>query len=222
MVKTKLILDFLINVYKFELDHFDDECTYLRSLSLYLKLFNDLTNFELLPNCTNVKNKELEKKRDKLIKTHGDIMFSMKLLIEWYDDIEENLPITTMWKDELSKPLPEDIKVDLNRDLRIYVWGRKKRKFLAEKVDHNFNAAVLYGKKTGVNWKLDGRSEEIQIAVMKCPMFHSFMKIMLETIESKNCKKIGINCRAGRHRSVTCAIMLSKYYPKTIIYYLEL
>lgn len=121
------------------------------------------------------------------------------------------------------RKLPKCDCVTPDRDLVVYVWGRKKRKHLPRKVDHNFNAAKLYGKKSGTDWTKDGRTEAIREAVMKCPIFNDFLTTMIETIESKNASSIGINCRAGRHRSVTCAIILKQYYyPKAQLHFLEI
>ena len=115
------------------------------------------------------------------------------------------------------------ITTNRSRVLQIYVWGRKKRKRLAVAVDHNFNAAVLHGKKSGTNWRKDGRTLEIREAVMRCPLFNDFLNVMLQMIETKDMSAIGINCRAGRHRSVTLAIILQMhYYPLAQLHFLEL
>jgi RNase adaptor protein for sRNA GlmZ degradation len=49
------------------------------------------------------------------------------------------------------------------------------------------------------------------------------MEIMVDLIEEKDLHVIGINCSKGKHRSVTCAIILKQYfYPKSDIHFLEL
>jgi RNase adaptor protein for sRNA GlmZ degradation len=46
---------------------------------------------------------------------------------------------------------------------------------------------------------------------------------MIDNIENKDYHKIGINCRAGRHRSVTLAIILRDYYyPNAECHFLEI
>lgn len=118
-----------------------------------------------------------------------------------------------------------DVKHDNNRKLFIVVWGRRIRKSVpAEyKIEKNFNAAVLHGKKAGVDWRQSGKSEEVRKAVMKGSAFPSFIESMVTIIEKENLFRISINCAKGRHRSVTCAIVLHKYYyPRTEIKYLEI
>jgi hypothetical protein len=199
---------------------------------LLLRLFNDLSNFELTGVGDHPKNDLISNQRKKLSESINDNMAIMRELIEWFlndnddddelDSKDEVDGFTVNGKEVEIKPLPK-ITHDENRKILIYVWGRKKRNFLHHKVDHNFNAAVLYGRKEGTNWTLDGRSEEIRIAVRKCPDYNHFMQFMVNTIEKKDCYTIGINCRAGRHRSVTCAWdLLHTYYPQSEIIYLEL
>jgi hypothetical protein len=121
--------------------------------------------------------------------------------------------------------IPYNTLHNSTRTLMIYVWGRRIRSTVPSnyKIDHNFNAAVLHGKKKGIDWRQDGRQEEIRIGVMKCSGFYDFMESMVRQIEAHSYKKIGINCAKGRHRSVTCAIILRDYfYPTSEIVYLEL
>ena len=118
-----------------------------------------------------------------------------------------------------------NVKSSKSKTLTIYVWGRSVRKKVPDylKIQHNFNACVLHGKKAGVDWRKDGRQEEIRNAVMKGRLFPSFMETMVNVIERKDLHIIGINCSKGRHRSVTCAIMLKNhFYPDAVIHFLEL
>jgi len=67
-------------------------------------------------------------------------------------DSEEDVP---------SAPFCEEL-VRSDRPLIIYTWGRKLRKRQPDCVQRNFNAAILNGRRKGVNLKkLDGRSEEV-------------------------------------------------------------
>lgn len=52
---------------------------------------------------------------------------------------------------------------------QIVVWGRQLRKSVSDayKIEKNFNAEVLYGKKKGINWRDEARTEEV--------MFPDFM-----------------------------------------------
>ena len=219
------------------IEYKDTFSTTYRSDSLLLRLFNNLDDFELnAVNANHPKANEIEAHREHLSLAISDNMAVMRELIDWYispiesdtlnevdgftDDLNDLNDINDML--ETARPLPK-VTHDETRDLIIYVWGRKKRSYLHHKVEHNFNAAVLHGKKAGTDWTKDGRTEAIRDAVMKCKDFNHFMEVMIDTIEKKNCSKIGINCRAGRHRSVTCAIILQMhYYPNTIIHFLEL
>jgi hypothetical protein len=199
------------------------------SKSLRLRLFDDLNDFELYPiHDSHPRADKIKTHREHLSESITDIMAIMREVIDWYDDVSDTdedivdgFTNHVEDADEIT-PLPK-VDHDANRELSIYVWGRKHRTRLHHKVDHNFNAAVLHGKKAGTDWTLDGRSECIRTAVMKCKGFNNFMKVMVETIEKLNCSAIGINCRAGRHRSVTCAFILQMhYYPKTLIRLLEI
>jgi hypothetical protein len=203
-----------------------------KSADLLLHINKDLADFKIYPlNKDNVK--DIYEMRRKLENQISDMMGVMGALIDWYlekDEVEikeDNTEVVDGFDDNIEvldkiRPLPI-CKHNKERDLVIHVWGRKRRKFLPHKVDHNFNAAVLYGKKAGIDWTKDGRSEEIRNSVMKCPIFNDFLETMISTIESKDASKIGLNCRAGRHRSVTLAVVLKQYYyPKAVLHFLEI
>ena len=71
--------------------------------------------------------------------------------------------------------------------------------------------------------KLNGLSLEVQRAVETSKNFDTFASQMVEKIERIDAKAIGINCTAGRHRSVTRAHILKReLYPNAIIHHLEL
>lgn len=152
-------------------------------------------------------------------------------LIQWIDDCakdddeqfdEKEDEVVMTYDEKINIP---EVKCDKTRKLNIYVWGLRRRKRVPPqyKIEHNFNACVLHGKKKGVDWRKDGRDEAIRHAVMKGRMFTYFMETMVKYIEEKDLHCIGINCSKGRHRSVTCAIILMTYfYPNSEITFLEL
>lgn len=118
--------------------------------------------------------------------------------------------------------LREIVKTD--RQLTIYSWGKKHRRKVPHKIDANFNAAILSGKRKGINLKkLNGLSQEVQQAVETSKNFETFFRQMVEKIERDDINAVGINCTAGRHRSVTCAEILKReLYPHSKIVHLEL
>ncbi len=115
------------------------------------------------------------------------------------------------------------IKVNIDRKIDIYTWGRKKRD-CPKGFDKNFNAAIINGKKRGANIRrYDGRTEEVQYTVVRGKFFFEFFQSIIKSIEKDNLSIIGINCSAGRHRCVSCAELLKKYYyPNAILHHLEL
>lgn len=152
----------------------------------------------------------------------SDVDMSMSNNVNAKDDIDSS-PDRNNYIIKTSVPL--NIKHNKIKKLNIYVWGRCLRDKVPDnfKIQHNFNACVLHGKKQGVDWRNDGRNEDIRLAVMRGSGFYDFMSVMVELIESRNLERIGINCAKGRHRSVTCAIILKTYfYPSSDIRFLEL
>lgn len=218
-------------------------------VDIYLKIFkNDKWNIEhnkKFPEINLINKKIIEFvneeqynfsntsfKFNKNIKLNASILkritnWIKKCTIEKIDQQNENINNQVVEEEKITpfdKMNIPDIDHNIKRQLTIYVWGRSVRKFPQNlKLDHNFNACVLHGKKSGVDWRKDGRTEEIRKAVMKGRLFPSFMYTMVKTVEIKNVTNIGINCSKGRHRSVTCAIILHKYYyPLAKIIFMEL
>ena len=140
------------------------------------------------------------------------------------DELDEKVDVSDKELYTIKTAVP-DIKCDRTRVLLIYVWGKKKRDTVPAqyKIEHNYNASVLYDKKKGVDWRKNGKNEEIRIAVMKGRGFYDFMHVIVNHIEKNNFHCIGINCSKGRHRSVTCAIILKKcFFPNAQLKFLEI
>ena len=181
----------------------------------------------------NEKARELVSEEDSIQRPQASIVLNAKILkeiVQWIDDcakdddeqFDEEEEVEMTYDDKMNIP---EVKCDKTRQLKIYVWGRRRRKKVPGQynIDHNFNACVLHGKKSGVDWRKDGREDAIRNAVMKGRLFPSFMETMVKYIESEDMHSIGINCSKGRHRSVTCAIVLKTYFfPETEIVFLEL
>lgn len=191
-------------------------------------LNNDLQYFHI--SCDTIDQEILKEKTSELLTEYTDTQEIIGKLIDFIivddeeeevDDEEDDKKDEGEIKEELYLP-KIDHKTD--RKLTIYVWGRKKRKGPPCDVEHNFNAAVLSDKKKNVDWRQNGRdSEEVRWAVMRARGFTEFMAAMIKTIEGKDCHIIGINCRAGRHRSCSTAFFLKKYYYSgAIIHFVEL
>lgn len=220
--------DFLVKEHSFELKKKTDNYLEYESKSMQLRIQKDMSDFKVF---------SLDGKRDvytlkkELTVYIGEPMGILKALLEHClqedeREREKDRHIESKEEYDVVDGFLDDVEVlekvndlpicecDEDRQLIIYVWGRKKRKYLHHKVDHNFNGAVLYGKKAGTDWSKDGRTEAIRTAVMKCPIFNDFLETMVKTIEKKDASKIGINCRAGRHRSVTLAWILREHYYK--------
>lgn len=150
------------------------------------------------------------------------------MLINWLENISNNEPSegikSQCVKVDYTKTYIPTISSTKDRIMKIYVWGRNRRKFPSYLgLDHNFNACRLFDRKKGVDWRKDARNEDVRMGVMKGKGFSQFMYDIVYTIETNDLHNIGINCSKGRHRSVTCAISLSTYfYPNAEIIYMEL
>lgn len=160
----------------------------------------------------------------------GDRSEFSPLLLEWVNEklTSEDAPgfyssDEDVRTDTTSAPFCDGLTRS-DRPLVIYTWGRKLRKKQPDCVQRNFNAAILNGKRKGVNLKkLDGRSEEVQGVVKKCKLFADLMGSVQELIERENLHIVAFNCSKGRHRSVAAAELLRQVaYPNAEIVHLEL
>ena len=116
------------------------------------------------------------------------------------------------------------IIVNRNRKLTIYTWGNKIRKTCPHQTDFNFNVRHIKRKKNGVKVNhRDGRTRAIQKMIINGRGFSKCLEEILDHIEKFNFTKISIYCAKGRHRSVSYAELLKKYYyPRATIHHLEL
>ncbi len=59
---------------------------------------------------------------------------------------------------------------------------------------------------------MDGRNEEIQRRIVRAKTFETLLCATVNKIEQDNLNNISINCAKGKHRSVSFAEILAKYY----------
>lgn len=211
------------------------DCGFKRLGSVF-QFFSDIYSITILTEPTlqvyisshvEISPDEIEDKIAELAEESSDEFGP--LLLEWvnekltsedapgfYSDSEEG-------SDTVGAPFCEGLTKS-ERPLVIYTWGRKLRKRQPDCVQRNFNAAILNGKRKGVNLKkLDGRSEEVQGVVKKCKLFADLMTSVQELIEKENLYIVSFNCSKGRHRSVAAGELLRELaYPNAEIVHLEL
>lgn len=109
-----------------------------------------------------------------------------------------------------------------NRKLIIYTWGKKKRDS-GPNTEFNFDATVISGHKSPEIKELTGLDPFVQERVRGGRGYTELVEEIVRMIELCNFTLISINCKAGKHRSVSCAeILKSDYYPKAKIVHLEL
>ena len=199
--------------------------TKYQSHLLILVLYHTLDRYQLLPcPSDHERQNEIQQYATHMEGIISDQMAIMRVTVEWYHEKYDHVDGFDS-EEEVEEEIVEQLPVvehDSKRVLTIYVWGKRHRHYPQFSIDRNFNAAVLHGKKSGVDWRKDGRCSEIREAVKKCPGYPRFMSEMVRLVERDDCHRIGINRAAGRHRSVTCAIELMKYYPEAILHFLEL
>lgn len=104
-------------------------------------------------------------------------------------------------------------KVESGRKLLIYTWGKRLKKRKPYQSQRNFNASVLNGRAKGIDLrKNNGLNIRIQQVVSKCTSFRTWIRFLVEKIETDNLHTISINCAKGRHRSVAAAEILKKVF----------
>ncbi len=116
---------------------------------------------------------------------------------------------------------------NINRNINITSFGNKYKGFESTKnsFDISFNALCVRSKmKKGMNLsKLRGTDVEVQQIVNRGKGFCDFITHIVHKIETHNYTNIGIFCRAGHHRSVSCVELLKKHiYKKAHVNHLNL
>ena len=101
--------------------------------------------------------------------------------------------------------------VNKARVFNIYTWGIKKS--TGEKCDIKFDLTYFQSKLSDdIDVRqLNGLSPEIIESIIIHPKFLEIMEKIIDTIEEKKPKKVGIFCNHGKHRSVCFAELIKKY-----------
>jgi len=98
------------------------------------------------------------------------------------------------------------------RDLKIYTWGKARRKYKPQDSQKNFNACVISHPERPYNFnlkKITGRNKELQASFLKQSRFREAINSFANIIrKDPNLTIISINCIKGRHRSVAAAEVL--------------
>lgn len=149
--------------------------------------------------------------------------------------IEENdvdFPEYDVTTDLIWQHLEKKFSVNTERKLNIVTYGTTFILDTPKKCQKVFNSAILRGsyanapEKFSLAYKsllkLRGTSKKVQWEVRGAELFKSFMEEVVKSIEENNLTTIGIICRAGHHRSVSCAEMLVHLYPNRTVEHLTL
>ena len=104
--------------------------------------------------------------------------------------------------------------IDRSKVITFYTWGKRKHDPI--QCDVVFDA-TLFSTKISVDVKcLSGLDDIIQQSIINHPNFDYIIERILNEIEEKNPKTVGIFCNYGKHRSVGWAELLNKlYYPNS-------
>lgn len=154
--------------------------------------------------------------------------FGAKLLEE--NDID--FPCYDGQNDNIWNILKTKYNVNTNRKLCVYTYGTKFMVDVPKQCQRVFDSSILRGslanssEKEGLSYKsllkLRGTSLKVQEEVRGAELFKSFMENVVKTIEENDYSKIAITCRAGHHRSVSCAEMLVHLYPDRTVNHLTI
>lgn len=122
--------------------------------------------------------------------------------------------------------------VNVDRKLHIYTYGTTFMFHPPKNCQMVFNSCVLRGsqankpEKFGLGYKsllkLRGTNLKVQQEVRGAKLFIPFMEDLVANIEDNDLDKIAIVCRAGHHRSVSCAEMLGHLYPNRTVEHLTI
>ncbi len=134
--------------------------------------------------------------------------------------------------DSLWPVLKHKFNVNTERILKIYTYGTTFMLEPPKDCQKIFNSSILRGshsnapEKFGLSYKsllkLRGTSLKVQKEVRGAELYRSFMEEIVANIEGNNLHVIAIICRAGHHRSVSCAEMLIHLYPNRIVKHLTI
>ena len=148
------------------------------------------------------------------------------------DENDIDLPTYDGTADKLWSVLKSKFNVDTNRKLKIYTYGTIFLFDAPKDCQRIFNSSILRGshanlpEKYGLSYKsllkLRGTSLKVQQEVRGAELYKTFIEEVVSAIETENLHTIGIICRAGHHRSVSCAEMLLHLYPNRTVDHLTM
>ena len=150
--------------------------------------------------------------------------------------LEENdidFPCYDGKSDKLWDILRIKYNVNTTRKLHIYTYGTRFWFDTIAGCQRTFDSAILRGSLASVQkeqeklsykslLKLRGTSLKVQEEVRGAQLFRPFMEQIVSSIEASNLNTIAITCRAGHHRSVSCAEMLIHLYPNRTVEHLTI
>lgn len=123
----------------------------------------------------------------------------------------------------LQMPVPTlEARLKARKPMLFRSWGRECSKSAPAGSEANLNACVLNAKGGEADAsRMNGTYEEMQRKLIKGPLFLGWMVRAVVKIESSTAEhpqglhNISINCAHGRHRSVSAAEVLRKwFYPQ--------
>jgi len=189
---------------------------------------------EWIPRMENIDDKTLIDKLKSFLDDHpskGYLEF-MKWISETYCGEEVAYGFYDSDNEDIDeKPVSAHIEeitipkaINNDRELLINSWGKAFRERAPAGSQANFNASVLHGRRKGINLKkYNGTSEIVQKSVATSSNFVQFIENILNKVEKENLSVISVNCRKGRHRSVTvCEVLKAYFYPNANIHHIEL
>lgn len=149
------------------------------------------------------------------------------------DESKINFPNYNGLIDPLWNNLKLKYNAQINRQIHIYTYGTNFFFDNLENCSHFFDSAILRGSiaknqknKNSVIYKsllkLNGLSLKVQEEVRGADMFEKFIEKIVSIVEKYDLRVIAITCRAGHHRSVSCAEMLKFLYVNRTVKHLTI
>ena len=148
--------------------------------------------------------------------------------MEGTDDLSAELVPYVGSIDAIWKKLKIRYNVKTDRKLKIITYGNVYIFEAPAKCECVFDSSVLRGggHKNSLTWKMlvksRGTDPYVQQDVRNAVLFDSFISNIVNCIETNNYSFIAITCRAGHHRSVSCAEMLKNLYTKLNVEHLTI